>query len=242
MKLNPLFLLLTIVLLSSCGVITKARYGNGLKFNLETRLFSKHTNTDQSKKTTFKSKRKPTLTNEKKDSVIYIADEFNMDEPETNALQNISESPISNKPLFENTPNKTSLTSKIHDFRKEISVKKLFNPIIKKQVRNDGYRPLERNAKWAGIIFYGSILLRFLLINVTPSVFINMFAIFNLIGLITFILLTIGFGLAIKSLKLQRENNFSFSSKILATSIVVLGAIFILLILMFNLLILSIIL
>ncbi|MDP2176402.1 MAG: hypothetical protein Q8K70_10885 [Bacteroidota bacterium] len=175
---NKILFLSLLFLLSSCGVITKARYGNGLKLNLETRLFSKNKNEDQSKKTILKNKIKPTQTNEKKDSVIFVGEEFNIDEPETNTLQNFSESPILNRPLLENKPNKTSLKSKIRDLKDEISVKKLLNPIVKKQVKNDGYRPFEPNAIWAGVLFYGS----YFLLLIPPLSFIA--SISSLIGII----------------------------------------------------------
>jgi hypothetical protein len=219
MKLNPLFLLLTIVLFCSCGVITKARYGNGLKINLETRLFSKHTNTDQSKKTTFKSKRKPTQMNEKIDSVIFVAEEFHIEEPETNTLQNISESPVTVESQIEKTKDKTSIKSKLLDLKKEISLKKLLNPIVKKQVENDGYRPYERNAKWGAILFFGGLIIPYCGILIIP-----------------------GFVLSIIALGNIRRSNFAYRGYGLAVSVIVLFIITLILSLIFLALFLAILL
>lgn len=44
MKNSVLYLFLIVIFFSSCGVITKARYGNGYKVNLELNWLSKHKN------------------------------------------------------------------------------------------------------------------------------------------------------------------------------------------------------
>ncbi len=44
MKNSVLYLFLIVIFFSSCGVITKARYGNGYKINLELNWLSKHKN------------------------------------------------------------------------------------------------------------------------------------------------------------------------------------------------------
>jgi hypothetical protein len=202
---NKILFVCLLTLLSSCGVITKARYGNGLKINLETRLFSKKKNEDQTKKTALKTRSIPNPINKKKDSFIFVAEEFNIDEPKTNTLHNISESPVIVKPQIEKTKDKTSLKSKIRDLKKEISVKKLLNPIVKKQIKNDGYRPLEPHAKWAGILFYGSILL-------SNLIYSPIWGVLSIVGIILAFI-------AVKKIKLS---NFEFSGYGIAFSIVII--------------------
>lgn len=69
------------MLISSCGVITKARYGNGFKLNIETGLFSKNKTVHQptlSKASLKKSMQKQDISS--KDSVIFYS-EINENSP-----------------------------------------------------------------------------------------------------------------------------------------------------------------
>jgi hypothetical protein len=152
-------LFLVLFTLSSCGVISKTRYGNGLKINLD---FGK----DPEKNVVAKNSKA------KKKSTVKIQNTQNQFE-ETTVFS--SEIASVNSP-FTNIENKTSnANSTLNQFPKKPILEKIDKKkaILKTYLKpnqiklsNDD-RPLERNAKWAAILFYGGLILA-LIIPIIP--------------------------------------------------------------------------
>ena len=146
MKSKLTLLLIVLVTLSSCGVISKARYGNGLKINLD---FGK----DSEKKITTKhskEKRKQTPILQQTQTPI----------EETTFLSSDIVTAIT---PFSNLENKVYKSNfKINQIPKKPLLDKIKNKkaILKSYLKpnqpklNNDDRPYERNAMWGGILFY----------------------------------------------------------------------------------------
>ncbi len=151
MKSKLTLLLIVLITLSSCGVISKARYGNGLKINLD---FGK----DSEKKITTKhpkEKRKQTPILQKnqtpiEETTLFSSDVVTAITPFSNLENEVYKSnfeinQIPKKPLFD----------KIE--KKKAFLKSYLKPNQPKLNNDD--RPYERNAMWGGIFFYGGLIL-----------------------------------------------------------------------------------
>jgi len=186
-----------LALLSSCGVMTKTRYGNGLKLDLGNNILAK------------------------KDK-----------ETELKAEKAIKKGVEYSKPIFQNSiakePNKVIIQQdtliRLNDevknntsFKKDKKplkwIKEIKDNVISKPLNvkyNDA--PFEKNAIWAGILFYGGVLLG--LTTIFP--------------LISGLMVLIGFILAIVSLGKIKKSGGLYRGKGLAISIVVIFGLFIL--------------
>jgi len=148
-KLTLLFIVL--VTLSSCGVITKARYGNGLKINLD---FGKNSEKKITSKQP-KEKRKSTPILQQTQTPVEETTYLN-----TEAVAFISsfsnlENEVYKSNLEINQIPKKPLLDKIE--KKKAILKSYLKPNQPK-FKNDE-RPYERNAMWGGILFYGGLFL-----------------------------------------------------------------------------------
>lgn len=148
-KLTLLFLVL--VTLSSCGVITKARYGNGLKINLD---FGKNSEKNVvAKKSKEKRKQTPILQQTQtpiEETTLLSSDIVTAITPFSNLenevyKSNLEINQIPKKPLLDKIENKKAI------------LKSYLKPNQPK-LKNDD-RPYERNAMWGGILFYGGLFL-----------------------------------------------------------------------------------
>jgi hypothetical protein len=195
MKNKITLLFIVLVTLSSCGVISKARYGNGLKINLD---FGK----DTEKNVVAKNSKA------KKKSTVKIQNTQNQVE-ETTVFSTEIASTIS---PFTNTENETSnANSTLNQFPKKPILEKIEKKkgIIKSYLKpnqvklsNDD-RPLERNAKWAAILFYGGMILA-LVIPILP-----------------FLMSVLGLLLASFSLGVIKTSNYAYRGYGLALSVLI---------------------
>lgn len=148
-KLTLLFIVL--VTLSSCGVITKARYGNGLKINLD---FGKNSEKNVvAKKSKEKRKATPILQQTQtpvEENTLLSSDVVNAITPFSNF-----ENEVYKSNLEINQIPKKPLLDKIE--KKKATLKSYLKPNQPK-LKNDD-RPYERNAMWGGILFYGGLFL-----------------------------------------------------------------------------------
>jgi hypothetical protein len=195
-KLTLLFIVL--VTLSSCGVITKARYGNGLKINLDFGKNSEKNVTSNPSKVKRKSIPKTqNIQNQVEETFL-------------SSIENTST--ISTFTKFENETTQTKTNTMINQFpkkpildkiekKKEI-IKTYIKPNQAKMTNDD--RPFERNAKWGGILFYGGLLLALL----TPF----LFAFFGLAGLL----------LCSYSLGVIKTSNYAYRGYGLAKSVLII--------------------
>jgi fumarate reductase subunit D len=195
MKNKITLLFIVLVTLSSCGVISKARYGNGLKINLD---FSKDTeknvvaeNSKTKKKSTVKIQNTQNQVVETTDFSTEIASSispFNNIENETSKA-NLTLNPLPKKPILEKIEKKKGI---IKSYLKPNQVK----------LSNDD-RPLERNAKWAAILFYGGMILALV------------------IPIIPFLMSIAGLLLASFSLGVIKTSNYAYRGYGLARSVLV---------------------
>ena len=195
MKIKITLLFIVLVTLSSCGVISKARYGNGLKINLD---FSKDTekkvvaeNSKTKKKSTVKIQNTQNQVVETTDFSTEIASSistFNNIENETSKA-NLTLNPLPKKPILEKIEKKKGI---IKSYLKPNQVK----------LSNDD-RPLERNAKWAAILFYGGMILALV------------------IPIIPFLMSIAGLLLASFSLGVIKTSNYAYRGYGLARSVLV---------------------
>jgi fumarate reductase subunit D len=195
MKNKITLLFIVLVTLSSCGVISKARYGNGLKINLD---FGK----DTEKNVVAKNSKA------KKKSTVKIQNTQNQVE-ETTVFSTEIASTIS---PFTNTENETSNTnSTLNQFPKKPILEKIEKKkaILKTYLKpnqvklsNDD-RPMERNAKWAAILFYGGMILALV------------------IPIIPFLMSVLGILLASFSLGVIKTSNYAYRGYGLARSVLI---------------------
>jgi fumarate reductase subunit D len=195
MKNKITLLFIVLVTLSSCGVISKARYGNGLKINLD---FGKDSEKNVVAKNS-KAKKKSTVKiqntqNQFEETTVFSTEiassisPFNNIENET-SYSNLTLNQIPKKPILEKIEKKKAI---LKTYLKPNQVK----------LSNDD-RPLERNAKWAAILFYGGMILA-LVIPILP-----------------FLMSIAGLLLASFSLGVIKTSNYAYRGYGLARSILV---------------------
>ena len=187
------------ILFSSCGVVTKARYGNGLKLNLGERWAKTKTKADKPENR--KQARKKLLFRPAEPEPI--ADEGNTALNSGKAAEAHTTAPGTE--ALKQNPRKT-------DVRKtpEASDKP-----SDRQVQNgadNAARPMEPNVKIASVLFYGSLIFYFLYNGIIGATLIS---ILGLCILIAFILAWIG-------LSNIKQSFGGYAGKGMAISIIVL--------------------
>lgn len=208
-----MLLMSALVLLNSCGIITKTRYGNGLKLNLGER-FRK----EQGQAGTVRERKKP----ERRLVFKPVSEEETLSAP-----QHAPE-----KAVMAATPSKT--VKKLQNFGKAGSIRhhdtRVSAPektISKTAQGVQNYRPpIEPNVKIGAILFYGGILTNIFLSGVSSAVAANV------LGIIVSIAILLGFILSWIGLSNIRDSGGAFRGKGIAISVIILfilGLIYILL-------------
>jgi hypothetical protein len=151
MKNKLPFLFVILITLSSCGVISKARYGNGLKINLD---FGKKSEKNIALKNS-KEKKKPTVKIQNIQNQVEETTDFSTEIASSISPFNNIENETSYSNLTLNQIPKKPLLDKIE--KKKAILKSYLKPNQPK-LKNDE-RPYERNAMWGGILFYGGLFL-----------------------------------------------------------------------------------
>jgi len=195
MKNKIPLLFIVLVTLSSCGVISKARYGNGLKINLD---FGKDTEKNVVAKNS-KAKKKSTVKiqntqNQVEETTVFSTEIASTISPFTNTENETSNS-ISTLNQFPKKP----ILEKIE--KKKAILKTYLKPNQVKLSNDD--RPMERNAKWAAILFYGGMILALV------------------IPIIPFLMSIAGLLLASFSLGVIKTSNYAYRGYGLARSVLV---------------------
>lgn len=155
MKSKLALLFIVLVSLSSCGVITKSRYGNGLKLNLD---FGKHS---EEKITTKhpKEKRKSPHSLQQTQTAIEETTHIN-----TQAVAAISTFPNLENEVYNSNSTINQIPQKplLENIQKKKAILKSYLKPNQPNLKNDE-RPFERNAMWGGILFYGGLFLGLIL-------------------------------------------------------------------------------
>ncbi len=136
---NLISVVLCVTLLSSCGVITKSRYGNGVKIDMGNGLFAKKEKTEELKA----------------EKAVKLG-KANKEEPIANASPAIINAENMQKDTIENSFFKTQL---VHFANKNIKIKPKYKVakthVVKKS--NDYEVPVEPHAEIAAWLFYGGL-------------------------------------------------------------------------------------
>jgi hypothetical protein len=197
---------LAICLLSSCGVITKTRYGNGLKLNLGLNVFRN----EKSIKADRESKRPGKVLN----------GAFRREKVEIPASATVifTESPVPEALSSPGLQSKARVPAVIRNKYREIrkQLKKGSSP----NTGNNNGMPLEPNTLAAGILFYGG------LIGYIVMTY-NLFIVPPLMPTLCSIAMLVGFILAIVGLRKIR-NSDEYSGYGLAISILVVAGLIVL--------------
>jgi hypothetical protein len=139
---NILPFLLIITIVSSCGVITKTRYGNGLKVNLENNLFSKKEKTIENK-----AEKAVKYHNNSNNLIATNSSHINLDSATFLNNNEIGAANLENDIVKNKTKNTAIILNKIL----EKTVPKAVNEEIAE------IKPIEKHAKIAGWLFYGGL-------------------------------------------------------------------------------------
>lgn len=179
LELKLLLSFTLILLLSSCGVITKARYGNGLKLNIESNLFARKDKSETPKTPAKKKKTLPYVSDVPvaKTTAIY-ADSF------------ASETIILSGSIPANATNSSAMIGQ-KKFYKKTPVKlkgisKVLSP-IKKYADDKKNRKIEPNTELAAWLFYGSLVLSFALAYsglAIPGIITTLLSIATIVGVV----------------------------------------------------------
>lgn len=168
-----------ILLLSSCGVITKARYGNGLKLNIESNLFARKDKSETPKTPAKKKKTLPHISDAPvATSPIIITDSSSL----TTIIHSGSTS--------ENTNKNSTLIEQKKSIKKAPAklkgISKVLHP-LKKYVDDKKNRKIEPNTELAAWLFYGSLVLNFAFIYsglVIPGIVSTLLSIATIVGVV----------------------------------------------------------
>ncbi len=201
---NILSFLLIITFISSCGVITKTRYSNGLKIDVGNNLFAKKEKIIENKavKAVKHQSNENTKITAKPANTILDTAHLNHDEI------------ILNEHKGERVLVKNKITCK------GVTLNKTLEKTEPKALNEDKAekKPIEKTAKIAGWIFYSGLVL-----NIIAA----------LLGIPTYYILSItlliGYILAFVALAKIRESKDKFRGRRLAISIIVIYSIFLLL-------------
>jgi hypothetical protein len=181
MKLQlKLLLSFTVILpLSSCGVITKARYGNGLKLNIESSLFARKDKSEAPKTPAKKKKIVPQVTDEpmaaeRNKSTDSFASITSIQSGSSTEILNTNSAHTDKKKLQKKEPAKSK------------GISKVLNP-IKKIVDDKKNKKIEPNTEIAAWLFYGSLVLNALLIYsglAIPGIISALLSIASILGVV----------------------------------------------------------
>lgn len=209
-----------IMLLSSCGILTRTRYGNGLKLNLGSGLKKEQPSTASVKKEkkTAKLQFRPVFEESIPDQV---SDTFKTEAAGTSGLMKQNEKSKPRKlPVAKGSRFEKYLAKSQKHREKEAET---MSPGVR-----DYRAPMEPNVKIGAILFYGSLIGSYL-IQVTSDIATVLGPLMGLAMLIGFILAWIG-------LSNIRDSGGAYRGKGVAISIIVLfilGILYILLVLLF---------
>lgn len=214
MKQHLILLSLIITLFSSCGVITKARYGNGYKLNIEW----------------FGNKEKKEHLAEQKQKKQKAVLQSIQEEQTVSASENDSNS-LNLAELKKEIPlNATTVQKEEHQTKKQNpkteqslgqTQHQKISKIKSKPQYDDPLRPYNSNAMWSGILFYFGFILNFI------------------IPLFGFIFMVIGFVFAIIALRQIKMSGFIFRGYGMALSVIIFFIIYMLLLILLIALIFS---
>lgn len=219
MKLKLLLpFVLIVIIMNSCGVITKARYGNGLKLNIESNLFSKKSKSEIAAK----EKKKTTAQTTNQTPVEKVAEEVVNTDISDNEAKTISPD---NSTHFDSEKEADILKilpgvekSTRSRIAKEIDSTK--SSSTKKNTKTPA-REMEPLATAAGILYYGGI---------AGNIIYSYSAFFiPVLSTLLFLAIMIGFILAIIAYSNIRRNGYEKKGAGLSLSIIILTALFILL-------------
>jgi hypothetical protein len=208
-KLCVVILLIT---MSSCGVITKARYGNGLKLNVEFNGFKRE---KQKEKTT-------TIRVSRKDKALEkTVEKETLTEVVDTAISMVPSVSASIEKIADEEKNKVSKTKKFFNGAKKVIKAEVAKVVAQKPNKRNGEGPMEPNTLVAAILFYGSIVLQVAL-SFSEFAFIP--------GLSTVLSLCVlaGFILAIVGLHKHKRSDYAYSGYGLALSIVIIAGLYLL--------------
>jgi hypothetical protein len=196
LELKLLLSFTVILLLSSCGVITKARYGNGFKLNIESNLFARKDKSEAPKTPAKKKTIAPQV------SDVPIADAPSNSTDSFASITSIqsgssTEIPNTNSALIEKKKTIKKVSTQPKNVSKALLPKKKIEP----------------NVALAAVLFYGAILSNLLIygIPLVVSPFVSV-----LLGVLFFL----GLLLALIGLKKIKKSETEFSGRKLAKSII----------------------
>ncbi len=179
LQLKLLLSFTVILLLSSCGVITKARYGNGLKLNIESSLFARKDKSEAPKTPAKKKKIVPQVTDEP------MAAEPNISTDSFVSITSI-QSGSSTEILNTNSAHTDKKKLQKKEPAKSKGISKVLNP-IKKIVDDKKNKKIEPNTEIAAWLFYGSLVLNALLIYsglAIPGIISALLSIASILGVV----------------------------------------------------------
>ncbi len=207
--LIPLALLL--LLFNACGVITKARYGNGLKLNLEFGRLAKNHPTITQKI----SHKKQTICPVKllhKDSqyLVFNSNLFSSKNLTMKQSEKTLDYPSNICPDSNNTLPSSYKKSSL--LKALIFQTKLDRP---GKVETSSKLPIEPNTKWAAVLFYGAIITNAIILSLGIKVA-------SIVFLPIAIAYVLGFILAVVGLRRIHDSGNAFRGKKLAKSIVII--------------------
>ncbi len=204
-----------VLLLGSCGVISKTRYGNGLKLNIETNLFSK--GEDQTEKT--KQKHVP----RKRISIKPVVASPVKPVLDDKLPGEVSEvyTPVNDSAVQVDPVEKARQPLKQGFGKvKEVVIQKV-KQVAPLMPNDKDYRgdPMEPNSLAAGILFYGAVLISILGTSLMlPEAFFTILPLAVIAGFI----------LAFIALHKHKISGYAYSGYGLALSIVIIGGLYLL--------------
>lgn len=174
---------LSILFLSSCGVISRCRYGNGLKLNLEINVFEKDNNQprktrERSKPLQFKSEK--TKTTEQTYGGGWNKQVFNLEHP-LNSVLELKKVP--GKGSKSKGTAKTFVKKQLGE-AKQIIKMKAKKMLPDKPGKHYSRRPLEPHIKIGAIVFYSALI--FLIIVLLANLIEIFFIIIPVFGCLLF--------------------------------------------------------
>lgn len=217
--LHQLFICFAVLLISGCGVFTKTHYGNGLKFNGESGLFSKQQDDSFYLKRYYAKKKLKRIGNGIVEQDVSL---IGIDSTHLNHVDTGYSSLVNLKPTLED--NSKGVKQKIESRPTEIIEHTADSTKPITGIKDIGY---DQNAKAAGWLFYGGMVLRLavlFLVSLNP--------IFYLIYILLSLVMLAGFVFAIISLvriKDEKSRGNYLRGRGLSLSIIILFAISILL-------------
>lgn len=195
---------LLILVFSSCGIITKARYGNGFKLNIESGLFAKKDQSSPKISAAKKRSKSPEMPPFKATSSFDFV-----------AVDSIKQNTMNVTLIQSHTTQITQFENPVKLLKKEPKrqFKQFLKPAKTFSTKNDT-RILEPNVTLAAVLFYGSIIANALILSGSALVPPIVFAVLGIAYLLGLVFAFIG-------LRNIRQSAEQYKGKRLAKSIVI---------------------